>query len=882
MLHSILSFVIGSGFLQPQVDQAIQKFGGSLSLKEVRTTKDERLDVYIYEQSFLYQGRVVPVEYGSLKITVQRGLHNGINHPVVLSSPRLVALPENMKHGRRIISEARAIQFAQRHPGYDFLTDWSAKPNLVIARGEGGRTLFAPALVWKVRATGVEFSSALPLSGEKVEGGTAPQPQFAGLAFYVDGISGKVLQVQDEVHHVDVEGKIEGFVTPGLDAGTASNPPMLLPLEGMRVTATGPGTQQSVWSDSSGTFVFSNISALASQVTADLVGQWASIIDVGGPILTPQTLMLNLNEPPLFVFNQNPQPTEFGTAQLNAFNWVKRSHDYIRRYIPTGLPDLDTPLPTTVNMDQACNAYYYARSIYFFREKDYSPTFRCANSAFSNIIVHEYGHNVVQNLNLGQNAFGEGYADSLALLLQDDPVMGRGFYIGRSPVRDYTTTRVNFPCQGEIHHCGMVLGGVWWEMRNQFVAKYGSVLGLEKIRQLHMDWSLVTQGGLLFNAAHPDTAVEVLTVDDDDANLSNGTPHFDQICAGFLSRGIRCPEPSAYTIELAINSKSQVELLRPGVTNRVSASILPLPDHLSPERVDFWYRLNDGAWTVITAQSTGSNSYFVDLPSMNCLDEVDYFFRAIENAYSAQTFFKRTQPYKAIVAGQKIDVAENSFENSTESQGWWSEPPALWSMRTRASDDYIWQDFFGQTMAWYTGTVVADSFVPHSGSLVSLYSPVYSVPVSDAVLVSYVSANGPNPNYMGTNSLLASYSRDGGVTWRNFEVLHDTADVLWLEREHLVLPTSTPSDSIAIRMRHSTPYIDYPSESGFDDLKISAIVCAEACPADLNADQAVDVDDLLLFLSGFENGAVLADINEDSAVDVDDLLDYIAAFSNGC
>lgn len=36
-------------------------------------------------------------------------------------------------------------------------------------------------------------------------------------------------------------------------------------------------------------------------------------------------------------------------------------------------------------------------------------------------------------------------------------------------------------------------------------------------------------------------AIDFLTLDDDDAYLNNGTPHFDEICAGFEAHGIQCP-----------------------------------------------------------------------------------------------------------------------------------------------------------------------------------------------------------------------------------------------------------------------------------------------------------------------------------------------------
>ena len=66
-------------------------------------------------------------------------------------------------------------------------------------------------------------------------------------------------------------------------------------------------------------------------------------------------------------------------------------------------------------------------------------------------------------------------------------------------------------------------------------------------RQLHVDWAFVTQGGDFTGhcadepygrSAHAQTLIEVLTADDDDENLSDGTPHRDEICAAFAEHGI--------------------------------------------------------------------------------------------------------------------------------------------------------------------------------------------------------------------------------------------------------------------------------------------------------------------------------------------------------
>lgn len=55
-----------------------------------------------------------------------------------------------------------------------------------------------------------------------------------------------------------------------------------------------------------------------------------------------------------------------------------------------------------------------------------------------------------------------------------------------------------------------------------------------------------------------------------------------------------------------------------------------------------------------------------------------------------------------------------------------------------------------------------------------------------------------------------------------------------------------------------------------------------SCTSDTNLDGGVTIDDLILYLSWFNVGAVEADVTRDAGVTIDDLLDYLAAFSGGC
>ena len=99
-------------------------------------------------------------------------------------------------------------------------------------------------------------------------------------------------------------------------------------------------------------------------------------------------------------------------------------------------------------------------SLNFYRAGD-----GCANSAFASVIAHEYGHFIVDRHGLEQGAFGEGYGDTMAVLVYDNPKFGPDFFGPGTLGRDIENADVQYPCSGVPHICGQLLAGVWWDFR---------------------------------------------------------------------------------------------------------------------------------------------------------------------------------------------------------------------------------------------------------------------------------------------------------------------------------------------------------------------------------------------------------------------------------
>ena len=77
-----------------------------------------------------------------------------------------------------------------------------------------------------------------------------------------------------------------------------------------------------------------------------------------------------------------------------------------------------TAFTVNVNIGSNCNAFYNGSSINF-----YTSGGGCNNTAFSDVVHHEYGHHLVNVGGSGQGAYGEGQSDVMGGLRL--PLTGR-------------------------------------------------------------------------------------------------------------------------------------------------------------------------------------------------------------------------------------------------------------------------------------------------------------------------------------------------------------------------------------------------------------------------------------------------------------------------
>lgn len=316
----------------------------------------------------------------------------------------------------------------------------------------------------------------------------------------------------------------------------------------------------------------------------------------------PQPIQFNHESNPPFPQPPPPESEEFRTADVNTFWHLEDTWRYFQDRL---CQTCDEHVPGLHDMVSACtnvpdvpyNAYAFpeihrlqfarARGCVFAQYcQTCQPPCSCnlpvlmlrrgPNMGHSMIVSHEYGHYLLwwmRGLEVPaepqHNAFHEGFADSVAHLVHDWEIEGVNYFgcpncppatcFNGPHSRDPVADNPQYPdcTSAGAHDHGMLLSVIWIKILREIREVLGHSPGLEATRQLHVNWSLLTNGGVTSGvcvppppmefgrSAHWQTMLEVLIADDDDGDFGNGTPHRTQICAAFAAHDILCDGDSA-------------------------------------------------------------------------------------------------------------------------------------------------------------------------------------------------------------------------------------------------------------------------------------------------------------------------------------------------
>jgi hypothetical protein len=441
-------------------------------------------------------------------------------------------------------------------------------------------------------------------------------PRYAKRLFVADAQTGEILFEENQVHHIDVTGSIKGLATPGKKADIcATEGSTALPYARASIGATV------VFADKNGNFVIPNPGNTPVTVNSELAGQWfrTHIGSSGGAVAEAQSIA-NVTPPgPVnFTFNAANNNETF-RGGVNAYLQANVVRDFALKYYPTyPVIGAQTNWPVNVNVAGSCNAFYDGSSINF-----YLPGGGCPNTAFGDVVWHEYGHHLVNVAGSGQGQYGEGMSDTVGVVISDEPILGYGFQNNCNIGIRTAVNNIQYPCTGAIHDCGQLISGAVWETRNELLitnpSTYKDIIAELTIQSIDLHTG---------TEITPAITVHFLTLDDDDANINNGTPHYQEIATGFGEHNLDAPPLQLVSFAYPAGKPA---LATPNQPTNFPVNVTGVSGTPIAGTGTLFYKINAGAFTSVPMAQGAPNQYTATLPATSCGDTITWYVQANSN-----------------------------------------------------------------------------------------------------------------------------------------------------------------------------------------------------------------------------------------------------------
>jgi len=732
--------------------------------------------------------------------------------------------------------------------------------------GAGADVEGEPELVVWAGVDGMPDEPRLAVVFTTVNGTPSDGDAYDKRLFVADAQTGAILYQESQILHVDIVGTTSGLATqnevPDNCAAEESER-----LQYVRVSVQGGNT---AFASVNGDFVVPHAGNTPVNVTASLNGQYFSVRDQAAGGANP-TVTLNVTPPGPADFLFNPSNTEFLLANVNAYWHANIVRDTLLVYEPS-FPTIanQTGFIVNTNLAQTCNAFYDGSSINFYRRGG-----GCSNTANATVVYHEYGHHIVNRAGSGQGAFGEGYSDGTAIVILDDPCLGPGFFDGQCTnclrtgdnTCQYSAGSCTTNCGSAAHDCGRLYSGCVWSTRNELFATEPADY-LELLRQMHFSAVLDHTG----SSITPQIALDWVAVDDDDADPTNGSPHYREIDRGFGAHNMPLPPLPGLQFEYP---NGRPDFLNPGGQTILVEVISNSED---PQAGTGILHLDSGSgFQQIPMNEVQANLYEAEFPADACGTSVRYYFSA-EDTGGGQWTDPLNAPNSSFSAIYAVGITTAFEDNFNTDQGWtvqnvdladggWTRGIPLNCGRGDPPSDSNDAGSF----AWVTDNDCAgggNSDV--DGGPTRLISPVFNLNASSDYIVSY--QRWFTNDDQDIDRLTVEVSNNGGASWTLVESVAGNSSGAWIARSFNLADYVAPSNQVRLRFNATDNPNDSVTEAGVDDFRIEEVVCDPA-ETDLTGVQVVvgtyssgDLNSLLAsdnnhyrFRSGF--GSTLIDLH---------------------
>lgn len=700
---------------------------------------------------------------------------------------------------------------------------------------------------------------------------------YEKIEMITDAVTGKILQADSIICTIDAHGNVSGLASDGPAADICEDE-IAQPLPYLNVSLQGGG---SAITDVDGNYTIPNGGSGNVTIDAELDGQWFNInnyLDTG----TSESITADPNSPINILFN-SLNNSEQVRSEVNVYVESNRIRDWVLEANPS-YPLVDgTEMEVWVNRtDGFCpgNAWYDPAidTINFCLSGSSNP-----NTGWSSVVHHEYGHHLVSAGGSGQGQYGEGTGDVMSVIILDNPDLGIGFFGSCGSALRSANQNLDYPCNAGSHACAPVYSGAVWQTRQLLV-----VTEPDDYQKLLMNWavnSIFLHSGTEIT---PQMTIDYLTLDDDDADIGNGTPHYIEIDGGFGARNM--PAPPLTLID--IQPVGAPDFAHPAGGTTVSAEFSNVAGTLDTATPTLMVDTGSG-FQAIPMSSAGGSTYTANLPSSDCGTQVKYYFTADTTSGLTQTA-PQDAPTTSYAVLSAFDAPVVAFEDNFETNQGWSvsgdssgASTGRWerAIPTGAGDRADPpSDYDGSGRAYITG-----NGSPNSNTDVDVDETILTSPVMDASgasIISYARWFNNAGNSAIDDEFFVQISDNGGSSWIPLETLgvnHPQSNGGWFEVNYALtgIPGFTPNDQFRIRFIAEDRGSGSIVEAGIDAVSIAVVDC-DVCPADLNGDGTLDFFDVSEFLTAFNAMDPAADFSGDGNFDFFDVSAFLAAFNAGC
>lgn len=723
----------------------------------------------------------------------------------------------------------------------DITPSISEQQALLLAQADlhhvNGTQLLSPL---KVLAVPVYRGYRYHLVREVEVTGTDEEGVEARWEVLVDAQTGTLLSRQNKVVRISPPEsggnlRLQGTIYPKHPYATDS----IVQLPHLQFSVGG----QTYFTDSLGVYD-QGISGLPLNGTFPLQGRWSRIVHGNTGMNTP-TFSLSVDSllDSILYDGRGTSPAINSIRHLSAYYHTTLVHDYMKSLMPN-FTALDIALTTRVDRtDGSCNAFFNGNSINF-----YVTAGGCnALSMAADVVYHEYGHAITNyfygsfGLNFQNGAMGEGYSDIYAITLTGDPVLGIGFSSTNQnmSIRRYDINPKIFPQNlvGQVHADGEIICGAWYQT-GQNIGSDRTMMEILAESMYALAMAPNGQEGILYT----DILIDALQADDNDGNLSNGTPHFNEIVNGFGFHGIRLLANVSFNFTPFLDQPENSP-----IPASVQLNVAP-PFDAFINGVMLIYRLNNAPASssdTVRLTSQGGNTYTGTIPAQPKGTIVYYYAALIDNAGGiggvqpayADVASNPGLPYNMLIGFTEYDnntfeaaaddsLFELSWPTDNATSGFWEIGVPIPSFADPGNPASIVQPGSnatpGGTRAAFTqnaptvnspiGTADVD------GGRATLVSPTYDLSLYSDPVMTYMrwftNDMGNNPN----QDFWEVYVNNGNAQWRLVERTN-RSDRSWrrnaIRISNLVAPTAT----VRFRFIAQDPNPGSIVEAAIDDIR---------------------------------------------------------------